>query len=166
MSSKCLDKNKLMNKLFLFFGGIILGFVGCNKKDVSMLQDTINKADKVEVFVVDEFATPLDAQEDLNAFFMDYAVLNSRMLEKEEIKVFKELFADTSNFSYENLKMCPFIAKYGVSFSKKDDFVKVILTNKNCPKCLVHTSFDEEKLDLDLVNKEVYDKIEAAFLEE
>lgn len=133
---------------------------GCNKK-LSQFQAFIEGADQFTLYEIDQFATPVDEQMADKNYFSDYQVYHQSDLSKEAVKELKMILKDSMLFTNENVRTCPFIGKYGLAITnKKSEFVHVILSNANCPKCQVQASNPELAGDFDLTKMELYKVLE------
>lgn len=150
-----------MHKLIFLFVGIVLGFAGCSKTSQKMYQKTVNKADEVNAYLVDQYATRLADQEDPSNFLMDYKILDELATDQQMITTLKAVMADSSNYSTTNLKSCPFIGKYGLSFKRNNEYVNMIISLPNCGKCQIKHSSDETSRTVDLVNDKIYEALSS-----
>jgi hypothetical protein len=131
----------------------------CTKRTEKMFK-TIEKSEKVQLFVVDEFATAPEEQNANETYLMDYQIFNQIPLSDSQQIDLKTFVINPDNYTKNVARTCPFIGKFGLSFSQNGKVVTMIVGSENCPKCLVSGEGIEEGVILDFLDGELVKGLE------
>ena len=134
--------------------------MSCNGKSKHFKQT--NSAMHLKLYKIAETPTLPEEQLEGKDYILDYEILSESDLSYLEKRNLKQVLKKKENFTNENIKKCPFIAKYAISMDDSGIVIvsvypcaKVIISTKNGDKQyfdLVDTNLLEEMLDK-LVNK-------------
>ncbi len=139
-----------MKLLIITLSGLFLFSNACQKKSKDMLV-TIQNAEEVECFRIDDFATAPEAQVATETYFMDYKIIETIALTDSQKIELKNKVSNPDIYINSVARTCPFIGEYGFSFRKDKQFVNMIISKKNCPKCMFTASGVKEMKMLDFV---------------
>lgn len=148
-------KTILLSSLLLFSS-----MTGCQKK-LTKFQKFMEDAEKIAVFEIDQFASPVNEQDTNKEYLSDYEIFKPVDLSKPAIEELKTILGDSLSYTQDNVKACPFIGKYGIAITHKSAYIHVILSSENCPKCQIISSDQALKGDFDVVNLDLYKVLEA-----
>lgn len=112
----------------------------------------------ISVYAIESFPTLKKEQYVGYNYFADYKINDTLKIAPQEGEKIKNILADSTNFTSQNIKQCPFIAKYGLVVDKgKQGFTNYILSGENCAKLQVTNSADTAKtIYLDVINNTIY----------
>ncbi len=145
-----------MKTILLLTLTAISAISGCNK-NMGKSQATKSRLDHIEVYLIDQFATPKAEQTGTSMYLADYQIIKPIEMDSSSIAELKNIISDSTTYNGENMKSCPFIGKYGVALSNRDkDYFHVIVSTEACPKCQVFASDTAWAGHFDLVNLNVY----------
>ncbi|TAE50101.1 MAG: hypothetical protein EAZ89_12785 [Bacteroidetes bacterium] len=144
-----------MGKIGLFTL-IVLSALSACRTNMGKSQDFKARLDHLEVYEIDAFATPGAEQSKEFMYLSDYQIIKPIALDDSAADELKKVISYASMYNGENIKSCPFIGKYGIALSNKDEeYLHLILSSEACPKCQIFASdtalsgsFDLSSLDM------------------
>lgn len=141
-----------MKFTFLYIMIAVAQTMGCDKT-TAPLSGFLGRLDQIQVYEVDQFATPKNEQVAGNTYLSDYQIKKTIPLNKTTLKSLKKILLDSGAFHKDPVKNCPFIAQYAIHcFNDKNEFYNVILSNESCPKCQIFASDSTFSGNFDLVD--------------
>lgn len=132
----------------------------CTKSTKKMFK-TIEKAEIIQLFTIEDFATAPEAQDANESYILDYKILNQIPLTDSQQVEIKTYIANPENYTKEVARTCPFFGKFALSFSENGKVVTMIVGTENCPKCLVSGEGLEEGKILDFVDGGLVRRLEG-----
>lgn len=123
----------------------------CTKSTKKMFK-TVEKAQIIQLFAIEDFATAPEAQTATETYILDYKILNQIPLSDSQQIEIKIYVANPENYTENVARTCPFFAQYGLSFSENGKVTTMIVGTKNCPKCMVSGEGLEDGKILDFLD--------------
>ena len=122
----------------------------------------ILKASSIKVYKIQQYPVVATEQEKKTLYIYDYGV--TRIFHYDDINNLDSLtnyLMDTTQFLYEDRRMCPFVGKVAVEFTKGRQKLTLVFSEQPCYKVIIFcpgTDIDKTHLDLG-ENNRIYDTL-------
>lgn len=143
--------------LLTIFTFILL--TACTKSTKKMFK-TVEKAELVQLFIIDDFATEPSQQSPDESYIMDYQIFNQIPLTDSQQIEIKNYIINPENYAKDLARTCPFMGKYALSFTQDDKVTSMVIGTENCPKAMILGKEIENRVILDFVDKELVKRLE------
>ncbi len=145
---------KIYSFIFLLF---LCAYNTPKEKHPIFLENThiIEDAKEIEIFTLENIATPHKQHDKKEIYFEDFKVLKKLNFVDEQSADLKKIVLEKGNYLEKSQKKCPFKTAHAIKFFKnKRDFIVLIVSENTCEKMLISSSErDINKKYVDLAEK-------------